>query len=75
VKQKRFVTGEQEMIERKSGGRSDIGHEDGEAIYACTDLIDPSFHDKLSQEWPYDRLIVKDGLRLRGVPRLEKGWR
>jgi len=41
VKQKRLITGEQEMIERKSGGRSGIGHEGREAIYARTDLIDP----------------------------------
>jgi hypothetical protein len=41
VKQKRLITGEQEMIERKSGGRSCIGHEGREAIYARTDLIDP----------------------------------
>src|SRR6266702_634265 len=48
------------MIEGKSGGRSNIGYEDGEAIHASTDLI---FHDKPSKGWPYDRLIEREGWR------------
>jgi len=34
------VTSEQEMMVRKSGRRSGIGHKDREGIYARTDLID-----------------------------------
>jgi hypothetical protein len=49
VKQQRLITSEQEMIVGKSGGRSSIGHKDREAIYACTDLIDPGFHDDPSR--------------------------
>jgi len=62
VKQQWFLAGEQEMIERKPGGRSDIWHKDGEAIHARTDLIDPGFHDKPSKEWPCDWLIGRERL-------------
>ena len=54
--------GAQIIIEGQSGGRSGIGHEDAEAMYTGTDLIDPGFHDELSQRWSHGWSVFPCGV-------------
>jgi hypothetical protein len=44
MEQQRFLTQQQELVERETGRRGDFRHKCGQSVDACRDFVDRGFH-------------------------------